>query len=50
MAVHAVVPNVDADTLLAGAQFINACSIVVVGDALDARHAAERIWDARRTY
>jgi Protein of unknown function (DUF2867) len=43
MKVDAVEPNVDAGTLLAGAQFIDAFSIVVDDDALDARHAAERM-------
>jgi hypothetical protein len=41
--VHAVAPDVDADALLPGAQFIDAFSIVVDDGALDARHAAERM-------
>jgi hypothetical protein len=42
MKVHAVEPDVDADALLPGAQFIDAFSIAM-DDALDARHAAERM-------
>src|ERR1700754_3915771 len=42
MKAHAVTPNVDADTLLPGAQFIDAYS-VTVNAALDARHAAEKM-------
>jgi hypothetical protein len=37
-------PDIDANTLLAGAQFIDAYSIVVEDDALDARNAAERMF------
>jgi hypothetical protein len=43
MNVHVVEPNVDANALLAGAQFIDAFSIVVDSATLDARHAAERM-------
>jgi hypothetical protein len=43
MKVHAVTPNVDANSLLAGAQFIDAYSITVNYAALDARHAAEKM-------
>jgi hypothetical protein len=42
MKVHAVTPNIDANTLLPGAQFIDAYS-VTVNAALDARHAAEKM-------
>jgi Protein of unknown function (DUF2867) len=41
--VHAVQPDVDTETLLAGAQFSDAFSIVVHDAALDARRAAERM-------
>jgi hypothetical protein len=41
MIVHAVQPDVDTETLLAGAQFSDAFSIMVNDAALDARHAAE---------
>jgi hypothetical protein len=43
MIVHTVEPDVDAGALLAGAQFIDAFSIVVSDTALDARRAAERM-------
>ena len=43
MKVHAVEPDVDAAAFLPGAQFIDAFSIAVDDDALDARHAAERM-------
>jgi hypothetical protein len=43
MKVHAVTPNVDANALLAGAQFIDAYSIAVNDAVLDARHAAEKM-------
>jgi len=43
MKVREVEPEVDADALLAGAQFIDAYSIAVAGPALDARRAAERM-------
>jgi hypothetical protein len=43
MIVSETTPDVDKSTLLAGAQFIDAFSIVVDGGALDARHAAERM-------
>jgi hypothetical protein len=42
MKVRPVEPDVDADTLLPGAQFIDAYS-VTVNAALDARHAAEKM-------
>jgi hypothetical protein len=41
MKVRAVEPNVDTSALLAGAQFVDAFSIAVADDALDARHAAQ---------
>lgn len=44
MHVQAVAPTVSADSVLAGAQFIDAFSIFVEGSALDARTAAERIF------
>ena len=44
MRVHAVVPDIDADSVLAGAQFIDAFSITVAEDPLDARRAAERVF------
>jgi hypothetical protein len=43
MNVHAVQPNVDTDALLPGAQFVDAFRIAVDDDALDARHAAQRM-------
>jgi hypothetical protein len=43
MKVHEVDPNVDANVLLAGAQFIDAYSIVIDNAALDARRAAEKM-------
>ena len=43
MKVRAVEPDIDADTLLAGAQYVDAFRVTVDGDALDARHAAERM-------
>jgi hypothetical protein len=43
MKVDAVEPNVNADALPAGAQFVDAFSIAVDDAALDARHAAERM-------
>jgi hypothetical protein len=43
MKVRAVEPDIDADTLLAGAQYVDAFRVAVDGDALDARHAAERM-------
>jgi hypothetical protein len=43
MKVRAVEPNVDTSALLAGAQFVDAFSIAVDDDALDARHAAQRM-------
>jgi Protein of unknown function (DUF2867) len=43
--VHEVAPNVDAGPLLAGAQFIDAFRIDLEGSALDARNAAQRMFD-----
>jgi hypothetical protein len=43
MNVHAVVPNVDVNALLPGAQFIDAYSTAVNDNTLDARRAAERM-------
>jgi hypothetical protein len=43
MKVHAVDPAVDTNTLLAGAQYVDAYRITVDGTALDARRAAERM-------
>ena len=43
MKVHEVGPNVDSSALLAGAQFIDAYSIVIDNVALDARRAAEKM-------
>jgi hypothetical protein len=43
MKVDAVVPNVEADALLAGAQFADAFRIAVAGSQLDARQAAQRM-------
>ncbi|MEA2868166.1 MAG: hypothetical protein QOE39_2881 [Bradyrhizobium sp.] len=43
MKVHAVDPNIDTGTLLAGAQFSDAFSVAVKGAALDARQAAQRM-------
>jgi hypothetical protein len=43
MKVRAVEPDIDADTLLAGAQYIDAYSITVNDSTLDARGAAERM-------
>ncbi len=43
MKVHEVDPSVDTDTLLAGAQFVDAYRVTVDGVALDARHAAEKM-------
>jgi hypothetical protein len=43
MKVHEVEPDVDADALLAGAQFVDAFRITVDDNALDARRAAERM-------
>jgi hypothetical protein len=42
MNVHEITPDVDTNTLLPGAQFIDAFSLETNGHALDARHAAER--------
>jgi hypothetical protein len=41
--VREVEPAIDADALLAGAQYIDAFRITVDGNALDARRAAERM-------
>jgi uncharacterized protein DUF2867 len=43
MKVREVEPEIDAGSLLAGAQFIDAYSVTVDGTALDARHAAEKM-------
>jgi Protein of unknown function (DUF2867) len=43
MTVLDVTPEIDRNTLLAGAQFVDAYSIAVDGVALDARQAAERM-------
>jgi hypothetical protein len=43
MKLRAIEPDVDTSALLAGAQFVDAFSIAVDDDALDARHAAERM-------
>ena len=43
MKVHAVEPDVNADALLAGAQYIDAFRITVDGTELDARRAAEKM-------
>jgi hypothetical protein len=43
MTVHEINPTVDADALLAGAQFSDAFSIEIDDAALDARQAAERM-------
>jgi hypothetical protein len=48
MKVGKVEPNIDTGALLAGAQFCDAYSIAVDDAALDARHAAERMWGDRR--
>jgi Protein of unknown function (DUF2867) len=44
MKVREVPPSVDLDELLAGAQFVDAFSLEVDGSALDARHAAEKMF------
>ena len=43
MNVQATTPEIDAGTLLPGAQFIDAYVVAVDGAALDARHAAEKM-------
>jgi hypothetical protein len=43
MTVHEVTPTIDPNTLLAGAQFVDAFRIETRDLALDARHAAERM-------
>jgi Protein of unknown function (DUF2867) len=43
MKVHEIEPDVDADALLAGAQFVDAFRITVDDNALDAHRAAERM-------
>jgi hypothetical protein len=43
--VHEIAPDVDAGPLLAGAQFIDAFRIDLEGSALDARNAAQRMFD-----
>ena len=44
MSVQAIAPTIDADSVLAGAQFIDAFSVTVEGATLDARTAAERMF------
>jgi hypothetical protein len=44
MKVRSVEPDIDADTLLPGAQFVDAYNVTVNDAALDARHAAERMF------
>ena len=43
MKVRPIKPDVDANTLLPGAQFVDAYSVTVNDAALDARHAAEKM-------
>lgn len=43
MSIREITPTVDADALLAGAQFADAFCVEVMDPALDARHAAERM-------
>jgi hypothetical protein len=43
MRIHAIDPSVDTHSLLSGAQFSDAFSIVVEDTALDARNAAEKM-------
>ena len=43
MKVEEVAPAVDADALLAGAQFADAFRITIEGQRLDARNAAQRM-------
>ena len=45
MSVQAIAPTIDADSVLAGAQFIDAFSVTVEGATLDARTAAERMFN-----
>ena len=45
MTVAMVRPEIDANAVLAGAQFIDAFSVTVEGSALDARTAAERMFN-----
>ena len=47
MRIEEVVPNVETDVLLAGAQFADAFRIALAGRALDARQAAERMMGRR---
>jgi hypothetical protein len=44
MKIRTVEPDVDVGTLLPGAQFVDAYSVAVDDGALDARHAAERMF------
>jgi hypothetical protein len=44
MTIREIKPDVDCDSLLAGAQFADAFRITVADTSLDARHAAERIF------
>lgn len=43
MTIREITPTVDAETLLAGAQFADAFCAEIADPALDARHAAERM-------
>jgi Protein of unknown function (DUF2867) len=43
MKIREVIPEIDADTLLAGAQFVDAYRVETNGRALDARQATERM-------
>ena len=45
MTVAMVRPEIDANAVIAGAQFIDAFSVTVEGSALDARTAAERMFN-----
>ena len=45
MTVAMIRPEIDANSVLSGAQFIDAFSVIVQGSALDARSAAERMFN-----
>ena len=45
MTVTMIRPEIDAHSVLAGAQFIDAFTVIVEGSALDARKAAERMFN-----
>ncbi|MFM9849598.1 MAG: hypothetical protein ACKVP3_20860 [Hyphomicrobiaceae bacterium] len=45
MSVQVITPDVDAGSLLAGAQFVDAYTLIVEDTTLDARGAAERIFN-----